>query len=54
VKAMERIMIIDALKRNGWSRKAAAAELGLHKSTFFRKLKTYDIELSARDGRSHT
>jgi len=52
VKEMERIMILDALRRNDWNRKAAARELGLHKSTFFRKIKAFGIELPAHDGRS--
>ena len=52
VKEVERIMILDALRRNNWNRKAAAVELGFHKSTFFRKIKAYNIELPARDGRT--
>jgi PAS domain S-box-containing protein len=52
VKEMERIMILDALQRNGWNRKAAAQELGFHKSTFFRKIKSFGIELPERDGRT--
>jgi len=49
---VERQLIIDALKRNGWNRLAAARELGIHKSTLFRKVKTLGIELPKRDGRS--
>ena len=45
LRDLERYAIIDALKRHDWSRKAAAEELGLHKSTFFRKIKAYGIEL---------
>lgn len=52
VKAMERSMIVDALKRNGGNRKKAAAELGFHKSTFFRKIKAHAIKLPHRDGRN--
>jgi len=52
VKEMERIMILDALQRNEWNRKAAAQELGFHKSTFFRKIKSFGIELPERDGRT--
>ena len=52
VKEMERIMILDALQRHDGNRKAAAQELGFHKSTFFRKIKAFDIDLPARDGRA--
>ena len=52
VKQMERAMILEALRRQGGSRKAAAEELGLHKSTFFRKVKAFDIVLPTRDGRA--
>jgi PAS domain S-box-containing protein len=41
-----------ALERNGYNRLAAARELGIHKTTFFRKLKRLGISLPKRDGRS--
>ncbi len=41
-----------ALRRNNFNRLAAARELGIHKSTLFRKLKKYRIPLPDRDGRS--
>jgi PAS domain S-box-containing protein len=41
-----------ALERNGFNRQAAAADLGIHKSTLFRKMKRLGIPLPARDGRS--
>lgn len=44
--------IIAALKRNDYNRLAAARELGVHKSTLFRKIKKLGIELPRRDGRS--
>ncbi len=44
--------IRDALKRNGNNRLAAARELGIHKSTLFRKMKTLGISPPATDGRS--
>ena len=52
VREMERIMILDALQRHDGNRKAAAQELGFHKSTFFRKIKAFGIDLPARDGRA--
>jgi transcriptional regulator with PAS, ATPase and Fis domain len=45
-------MIRDALVRNGYNRLAAARDLGMHKSTLFRKLKKLNLELPAIDGRS--
>jgi len=52
LKQMERIFIVEALRRNKWNRLAAAHELGIHKSTLFRKIKTLGIELPPTDGRS--
>ena len=43
----ERQLIIEALKNNNFNRNAAARELGLHKSTLYRKLKKLNIELPA-------
>ncbi len=44
--------IRTALERNAYSRLAAAKELGIHKSTLFRKLKKLGISLPDQDGRS--
>ena len=44
--------IRDALERSRGNRLAAARELGLHKSTLFRKMKRLGIELPQGDGRS--
>jgi transcriptional regulator with PAS, ATPase and Fis domain len=52
VRAMESQTIREALKRNGYNRLAAARELGIHKSTLFRKMKTLGIPLPEEDGRS--
>jgi PAS domain S-box-containing protein len=43
-----------ALKHAGFSRLAAAKELGIHKTTLFRKIKRLGIELPEPDGRSRT
>ncbi len=51
VKAMEAKTILEALKRNRNNRLAAARELGMHKSTFFRKIKNLGIDLPPKDGR---
>ncbi len=51
VQAVEAQAIIAALKRNNFNRKAAALDLGIHKSTFFRKIKHLGIVLPQVDGR---
>jgi PAS domain S-box-containing protein len=51
-RATEAEAIRDTLARNGYNRLATARELGMHKSTLFRKLKKWKIDLPERDGRS--
>ena len=41
-----------SLERNGYNRMAAARELGIHKTTLFRKIKKLGIILPEQDGRS--
>jgi PAS domain S-box-containing protein len=41
-----------ALERNDYSRVAAAEELGIHKTTLFRRMRKLGIPLPERDGRS--
>jgi PAS domain S-box-containing protein len=53
VHAVEAQAIREALRRNNFNRLAAARELGMHKSTLFRKIKTLGVELPDADGRSH-
>jgi PAS domain S-box-containing protein len=43
--------ILEALKRNRYNRSAAAKELGIHKSTLFRKIKKLNLSLPSTDGR---
>lgn len=43
------VYIIDSLQRNDWNRNAFARELGIHRSTLFRKLKLLGIEAPPRD-----
>ena len=52
LKDLERLHILEALTRNNWNRLATARELGVHKSTLFRKIKSLAIELPEKDGRS--
>ena len=52
LEALEKIHIADALRRHGGNRKAAARELGINPSTLYRKMKSFDLELPEKDGRS--
>jgi transcriptional regulator with PAS, ATPase and Fis domain len=51
VRAVETQALRSALDRHGGNRLAAARELGLPKSTFFRKMKALGIQPPERDGR---
>ena len=51
-RSSEQEAILAALERNHYHRLATARELGMHKSTLFRKLKKYGIDLPEADGRS--
>ncbi|MEJ2025516.1 MAG: sigma 54-interacting transcriptional regulator, partial [Deltaproteobacteria bacterium] len=46
---MERQFIIFMLKKNKWNRLAAAREMGIHKTTLFRKIKRLGIRLPDKD-----
>jgi len=52
VKSAEARVIMGALKRHHYNRKAAAAALGIHKSTLFRKINKLGLQLPEKDGRS--
>jgi len=52
LKTVEAQTISEALKRNNNNRLATAKELGMHKSTLFRKMKALGISLPEEDGRS--
>jgi len=54
LKEVEKQLIYEALKRNGWNRLKAAHELGIHKSTLFRKIASLGIKLPKTDGRSNS
>ena len=51
VQVCEAQTILTALHKNNNNRAAAARDLGIHKSTFFRKIKNLGIELPQVDGR---
>ncbi len=52
VRAAEAQAIRQALSRNNFNRLAAARELGMHKSTLFRKIKSLGLELSDKNART--
>lgn len=45
-------IIIEALEKNHWNRLEAAKELGIHKTTLFKKIRKLGITLPKLDGRS--
>jgi DNA-binding NtrC family response regulator len=49
---METQTILSALERNNWNRSKTAMDLGIHKTTLFRKIERLGITLPPRDGRS--
>ncbi len=49
---MERQFIAAALEKNDFNRLATARQLGIHKTTLFRKIRKLGIQLPQRDGRS--
>ncbi|MCB0281976.1 MAG: sigma 54-interacting transcriptional regulator [Calditrichaeota bacterium] len=51
LKDIERKRIMEILEHNDWNRLAAAHEMGIHKTTLFRKIKQLGICLPATDGR---
>jgi len=51
LRDMEALHILEAVRRHGGNRTAAARELGISPSTLFRKVKRLALELPARDGR---
>jgi PAS domain S-box-containing protein len=52
VTEYEKELILNALRRNQWNRLEAAKELGIHKTTLFRKIRKLNITLPAKDGRT--
>jgi transcriptional regulator with PAS, ATPase and Fis domain len=48
----ERRLVLSALRENDWNRLATARQLGIHKSTLFRRIRKLGIQLPDEDGRS--
>jgi PAS domain S-box-containing protein len=45
LETVERSYIYEALKRNQWNRAATAAEMGIHPTTLWRKMKRFSIQI---------
>jgi PAS domain S-box-containing protein len=52
VKKSEKVILHEALENNCWNRSATAAQLGIHPSTLWRKIKRFGIKTPLLDGRS--
>ncbi len=49
-KQMEAAFLMNALRRNNWNRAETARQLGIHKTTLFRKIRSLELEVpSSRD-----
>jgi PAS domain S-box-containing protein len=51
LEEMERQMLTQALQRNQWNRKATAAQLGIHPSTLWRRMRRLNLKTPEVDGR---
>ncbi len=52
LQQIEADFLLGMLEKNDWNREKTARELGMHKSTLFRKIKKLNIQLPSVDGRS--
>jgi transcriptional regulator with PAS, ATPase and Fis domain len=51
LEAVEKDIIYKMLKKHNWSRKLSAAQMGIHPTTLWRKMKRLNLEIPLRDGR---
>ena len=54
IKEVEAHFIRDALRRNRWNQAATARELGIHKTTLWRKIKRLGIDLPEKNTPKHS
>jgi len=52
IETMEKGIILETLRKNNWNRKATAAQMGIHPSTLWRKIKRLNLKIPKQDGRS--
>ncbi|MBW1767273.1 MAG: sigma 54-interacting transcriptional regulator [Deltaproteobacteria bacterium] len=50
----ERDFIFEALRKNNWNRAATAAQLGIHTTTLWRKIKHLNLQIPRQDGRTRS
>ncbi len=53
-KVSEKDFIYNALIKNKWNRSATAAQLGMHPTTLWRKIKRFNLDTPKKDGRTKT
>ena len=51
---IERGFILDALRKNNWNRAATAAQLGIHTTTLWRKIRRLNLHIPKQDGRTRS
>jgi len=49
LKDMEALFLTNALRQNNWNRLKTAKELGIHKSTLFRKIKSLGVKIPKQE-----
>jgi len=52
LETVEKDFIYEALKKNNWNRTAAAAQMGIHPTTLWRKIKRLNLNIPKQNGRS--
>jgi len=52
IETIEKDIILETLRKNNWSRKATAKQMGIHPSTLWRKIKRLNLKTADQDGRS--
>ena len=50
--SVEKDFIYETLRKNDWNRTATAAQMGIHPTTLWRKIKRLNLEIPKQDGRS--
>ena len=48
LREMEGGLLYETLRRNGWNRRVTAKELGIHKTTLWRKIKRFGLDVPKR------
>jgi len=49
---MEKTYLYETLRRNNWNRAATAAQMGIHTTTLWRKIKRLNLSIPKLDGRT--